>query len=240
MTTLAEPAFARVQVDDREERGGLIVALRERLPRVEVARLEYGDVLIGRRVGVERKTLADLAASVGDRRLWGQLWALERVVSRPLLVVEGSDVTDVLRMTAPQWRGVLLSITVGQGIPVLRTQDVAETASWIAEIARREARWLARQHAPPPITPARQALDVLRAIPGVGHERARRLLEGLGSVAAVANASAAELERVAGIGPATVEALHGALTSGPSAEPSPEEPVGGGGSQRDPPPPPGS
>ena len=63
--------------DDREERSGVVAALRLRADvRVTVRRLAFGDYLVGGRVLVERKTLGDFALSLVDGRLFRQAVAL--------------------------------------------------------------------------------------------------------------------------------------------------------------------
>ena len=58
---------------------------------VEIARLEVGDYRVERRVVVERKTVADFAASLIDGRLFQQAAALALAPERSVLVLEGRD-----------------------------------------------------------------------------------------------------------------------------------------------------
>jgi hypothetical protein len=78
-TDIAAPHVA-VIVDDREGRSGLAAAIAARGRDVTVARLDVGDVAIGDRVLVERKSIADFVASVVDRRLFDQAYG--RVTAR--------------------------------------------------------------------------------------------------------------------------------------------------------------
>jgi DNA excision repair protein ERCC-4 len=64
---------------------------------------------------------------------------------------------------------------------------------------------------------ARVRSRILQGLPGVGPERARRLLDRFGTVGAVIAAPAEALVSVPGIGPGTAEAIRWAVqeTAGP-------------------------
>ncbi len=85
----------RITVDDREAAGGLVAEVAARWSPTFVGRLEIGDVEVGARVVVERKTVPDLVASLHDGRLFEQAAAMDRAWARPLLVVEGEDAYEV-------------------------------------------------------------------------------------------------------------------------------------------------
>jgi Fanconi anemia group M protein len=195
-------------IDDRENSSGLAAAVSRWWEPVCVGRLPVGHVEIGPVVLVERKTVSDFVLSLEDRRLFRQLAALSRASRRPLLIVEGEDALDAGALDPLALRGVLLTVTVGFRVPMLRTSSVADTAIHIAHIARQEARRAARRatdDSPP--GRIRAAIAVLAAIPGVGDWRARRLLESFGSLRGVFEAGEEELAGTPGIGPATVESL---------------------------------
>jgi ERCC4-type nuclease len=198
-----------IVVDDREGPSGLAEELAARWPEVWVGRLPVGDVEIGRRILVERKTMPDLLASLADRRLFRQAADLS-AAARPLLVLEGVEGLDPARVHPRQLRGVLLALTLGYRIPILRTGSPEETAAYLAQAAHQESR---RDGAGPSAerNPGRRvALDVLGAIPGVGDYRARRLLRRFGSAGAVLSAPLRDLGEVPGIGPATARSVEDA------------------------------
>jgi len=66
----------QILVDDREGPSGLAARLAERWDDVRVARLLTGDIQVGARVLVERKTAADFLASLRDARIFRQLASL--------------------------------------------------------------------------------------------------------------------------------------------------------------------
>ena len=193
-----------VVVDHRERPSGLVEDIQALWRPVAVGTLTVGDVVIGTRVRVERKTVHDFVDSLRDNRLFRQLYALRGECARPLLIVEGSDALPAAGVSAEALRGILLSVTVGYGVPMLRTQGTAETALFVARIARREQRRLGRVRPNPKSGP----LAVLAAIPGVGEARARCLLEHHGSLSAVLAADPQALAQVPGVGPRTAQQIH--------------------------------
>ena len=204
----AEPLT--VVVDDREGRSGLAGAIAATGRNVAVARLPVGDVGIGPRILVERKTVADFVLSVEDGRLFEQAWALRSASWRPLLVVEGEEPWDAARLTSRALRGILASLMIGCGVPLIRTASVAETAAWVESIAGQEDRRLPRRTRPASPPDARVAMDVLGATPGVGDYRARRLVERFGTVNAVLAADERSLRDVPGVGRGTARAIRAA------------------------------
>jgi ERCC4-type nuclease len=202
-------APVHIVVDDREKAGGkVLAALAGRDDAtVDIARLEVGDYHIEHRVVVERKTAADFAASLIDGRLFHQAAALASVPGRGVLVLEGCDEdwrdTGVRREAL---QGALITIGVFYGVAVLRSDGPEETARllvYLARQARRSAQGgLPRPGYRPKGRRARQ-LFLLQGLPGVGPERAARLLERFGSVQAIMTASAADLATVDGIGEKT-------------------------------------
>ncbi len=77
--------------DDRENAGGVIEALRARDDVALAARrLAAGDFLVEDNFAVERKTLADFAASVIGGRLFKQATALAQGARRSVLILEGA------------------------------------------------------------------------------------------------------------------------------------------------------
>ena len=79
----------RIVVDANESRRGLAELLAESWDGVEVRRLPVGDVAIGERVLVERKTTDDLLASLADGRLFRQARFLAARAPRPIVIQEG-------------------------------------------------------------------------------------------------------------------------------------------------------
>jgi ERCC4-type nuclease len=153
---------------------------------------------------IERKTLADFARSIVDGRLFSQIIRLAKSKRRAVLVLEGTgkDIeSSGIRREAMQ--GALITISLILGIPVLRSMTASETARLIVYAARQvqsvETAGYQRFGYRPKGKKARQ-LYILQGLPGVGRERALRLLKTFGSVEAVMHAGRDDLISVQGIG----------------------------------------
>jgi ERCC4-type nuclease len=212
-----ENAPVRILVDDRERVDGKVLsalAARDDVT-VEVARLEVGDYRVERRVVVERKTVADFGASLIDGRLFRQVAALALAPERAALIIEGDHQawhdTGVRREAL---QGALITIGVFFGVAILHSDAPEETARLLVYLGRQAQRTaqggLPRPGYRPKGKRARQ-LFLLQGLPGVGPERAARLLERFGSVQAVVTASADELATVDGIGRKTAEKMRWAV-----------------------------
>lgn len=178
---------------------------------LEIKRLELGDYFVDGRVLVERKSLADFAASVVDTRLFRQASRLTRSAYRCAVMIEGreSDLEGV-NVSREALQGAVISLGVIFNLPVLRSRDCGESARLIAYTARqlRDAgakAWFARNRKPKS-TSARR-LRLLQCLPGIGRDRAERLLAHFGTVENCFTADAEALLEVEGIGEKTALAI---------------------------------
>ncbi len=193
--------------DHREAKSGIPAALAAAGVAVAPGQLPAGDYVLSDRLVVERKTGADLAASVKDRRLFEQVERLREAYAAVVLLVEGTPI----HISERSWKGALGRVLV-TGVSVLRTDDPRDSAAWLARLYRLEGKGLTRARgAPRPRRPtddlAAVAEDVLGCLPGVSTVGARRLLAHFGSLAAVFAADEPALRAVAGIGPVRAAAL---------------------------------
>ncbi len=202
----------RIVADDRENAGGVIGALhRHEDVALTVRRLRVGDFLVGERCIVERKTLGDFARSVIDARLFRQASAMVGEGRRAVLILEncGADLAS-MGVSREALQGALITVSVFFGLAVLRSRDAEETARLLVYLGRQaQARVegaLGRPGYRPKGRRARQ-LYLLQGLPGVGPERAERLLERFGSVERTMAASTEELGAVEGIGPLIAERI---------------------------------
>ena len=117
-------------------------------------------------------------------------------------------------------QGALITIGVFYGVAILRSADPQETARLLVYLSRQAQRCvhggLPRPGYRPKGKRARQ-LFLLQGLPGVGPERAARLLERFGSVQSVMTASADDLAAVNGIGERTAAKIRWVLER-PAAE----------------------
>jgi len=176
-----------IVADDRERNSEVIPSLMEMADvTVDIRRLSVGDYQTDNRLVFERKTLSDFAISIIDGRLFKQMIRLAN--SRTSLIL---------------------------GIPVLRSKEPLETAKLMV-YATRQIRsvtggGIQRPGYRPKNIRTRQ-LYILQGLPGIGRERASRLLNRFGSVEAVITASRDELESVDGIGKDTADKIKWAIS----------------------------
>src|SRR4029077_7392251 len=105
----------------------------------------------------------------------------------------------------------LITLMVIFDIPVLRAADASETARLILYAGQQLARLRDPNHAPDRQIKAKRMrfrqLRLLQTLPGVGTERARRLLDHFGSIRACFEARTDELHKIDGIGPSDFASL---------------------------------
>jgi len=205
-----------VVMDDRERSGPLPALLAQAgVFDIEVRRLAAGDYLVDGRLLFERKTLPDLALSIKDGRLFSQALRLATSPLRTALIIEGTarDIEGSgMRWEAVQ--GALVTVALFIGLPLLRCRTPAETVRTL-EFAALQGRTVASgalvRRGRRPRGKAAVQQHLLQGLPGVGPERAARLLERFGSVQAVLTADAAALEAVPGIGARTARRVRWAV-----------------------------
>lgn len=203
--------------DDRECKSEVIASLSQ-IEDVDlnIRRLPIGDYKIDNRLIVERKTLKDFAISVIDGRLFKQTIRLANSNSKVVLILEGtvSD-TGELGVTREAMQGALITVSLILGIPVLRSKNSSETVKLIVFMARQVksmAGGSIQRHGYRPKGIRNRQLFILQGLPGVGPERAGRLLDRFGSVEAVISASIDDLQTVEGIGKSIAEKIKWAVS----------------------------
>jgi len=178
---------------------------------VSVETLRVGDFLINKQWVFERKTLADLCASLVDGRLFKQAVGLLQSEYHPVYILEGSS-KDLkaagVRREAVQ--GALITLSVFFGLPVLRSLSPDETVRLMRYTVEQGVRFseggVQRSGYRPKGKKARQ-LYVLQSLPSIGKKRAETLLEHFGGVESVMSATEDELSEVVGIGAPIAEKI---------------------------------
>jgi len=205
-----------ITADDREHKSEVIKSLMG-IENVEVfiRRLPIGDYQVDNRLIVERKTLKDFAVSIIDGRLFKQMIRLANSISSGVLILEGtvSDTVEI-GVTRQAMQGALITVSLILGIPVLRSKDPSETAKLIVFIARQIESMAGggmQRHGYRPKTKRKRQLFILQGLPGVGPEKAERLLAMFGSVEAAISASSSELQAVDGIGKSIADKIKWAV-----------------------------
>lgn len=190
--------------DHREASSGIPGLLALEGFTLTSAQLPVGDYVVSDRVGIERKTEADLVASIKDQRLFDQVKRLREAYPAAILLVEraNSNFPAEARAGALAW-------ALRQGVSVLPVTSPETSAEWIARLARQEASGPSgpRGSARKPAEPDRLAKEVAANLPGISLVLAGRLLEHFGTLQALFSAGAPDLQRVEGIGPKRARAL---------------------------------
>jgi ERCC4-type nuclease len=200
-----------VLVDHRERASAIPRALTTAGLEVQLTDLPVGDYVLGPGLAVERKSPADLGASVRDGRIFDQAVRLQSTFPQAVLLIEGRP-----KMADDAWRGAVCRL-VEDGFAVLHSLDAADSAAWIVRLAKRARRADATVHGAGPRRsprhPSAQAEAMLSVVPGISTAMARSLLAAHGNVAAIAAAAPLGLRRHPGIGRVRAsrlfEALHG-------------------------------
>jgi ERCC4-type nuclease len=191
-----------ILVDDREPER-IFEMLKEMGVQVIRKRLEVADYLIvhhGFMAAVERKSASDYISSIVDGRFFDQLHNLSRSYELSLFCIIGKPEFSRIRRDA--FIGSLISIALKSGRKIVPIQLESERdfclmlKSLDRQIQRGDLKTLPRLRK----VDADDSVAMLTAIPGVGVEKAKRLLERFGSIERVVNASIPELMRVEGIG----------------------------------------
>ncbi len=219
--------LVQIVADDRERTSDVIESLLKiESVEVNIRRLSIGDYQIGNRLIVERKTLYDFAVSIIDGRLFKQMLCLSNSNSKGVLILEGKtgDTVDI-GMTREAMQGALITVSLIIGIPVLRSKNPAETAKLIVFLARQLksiANGGVQRHGYQPKGIRSRQRYILQGLPGVGRERADRLLDRFGSVEAVVSAGIDDLQTVDGIGKTIAEKIKWVVSERvPSNSPKP-------------------
>ncbi|MBO8182447.1 MAG: DNA repair protein [Archaeoglobus sp.] len=166
-------------------------------------RLELADYLIAHQsyaVAVERKSASDYISSIADGRFFNQLHDLSKSYELSFLCVIGRP--DFSRISREAFVGSFLSIALKskRRIIPIQLENERDFCLMLKSLDRQLRRGDLRTAPRLRKADVDDSVAMLTAIPGIGIEKARRLLEKLGSIQRVVNASIPELMRVEGIG----------------------------------------
>ncbi len=195
----------KVIVDHRETNSGVVKQLKNLGAEIALERLQVGDYVLSNRVGVEFKTVKDFIDSLLDNRLLTQANLLRQTFPRALIIVEGTESIYSVRNLHPHSvMGMLATINVSYGIPIIYTKDPFETARMLLFIAKREQDETGKDVSAIGMRKAQtlheQQEQLVASVFGIGPTLARPLLERFGSISGIVNASVDELREVPLIG----------------------------------------
>ncbi len=205
ITKFAEDKI-KIFADYREKGNGIIKELAENNAVVALERLEYADYIVSSRCGIEIKTVEDFVDSIIDGRLLEQAKNLKNNFERPIIVIGGAqDIYAVRNVHSNSILGMMATIAVSYGIPIVQTRNFKETAAFLQIIAKREQDEVGRDfnlHADrKPATLKEQQEYFISSLPGINLTLAKPLLRHFKTVKNIVNASEKELQEVEKIGP---------------------------------------
>jgi fanconi anemia group M protein len=224
-----------IRVDHREVTSGV----PERLAAIDgvalsVEALELADYILSPQVVVERKTAADLAASIVDRRLFAQVQELTQRFSQVVVLIEGTEWYAASNLHPNALRGALSYLVVLSGASVLRSEGPEDTAQLLATMARHAQHGLgytlSLHHKRRNPSPDVQIRYLVEDLPGIGPQTARALLGAFATLEALFGADVDALQQVPGIGHKRAQAIRNLAThcyvedkGGISGDPSRDE-----------------
>ncbi len=196
------PTKPIIYIDHREKGSGLLRELLNLEIDLRIENLPIGDFILSNRVCVERKTISDFCNTLIRNELFEQLSQLKTEYSKPLLLLEGED-TYNCRLSPASIRGAIAAISIDFDLPIIRTDNYAETALMIQTIARREQKNKSnkpRIHKSSTGSLAEEQLFLISSLPNIDRILAERLLMELKSPREILNSHSDVLRKVHGIG----------------------------------------
>lgn len=194
----------QLAVDYAESHSALLDAVRRSGAfEIRMTRLATGDYLLDNEVLLERKSIADFAASLVDGRLFPQVARLAHSRYRSLVLIEGPMPAVIPDVHPHALEGALVSITAMWRVPVLHASDSEQAArllQCLADQVRGSQERILRRFDRKPRRLASRRLFLLQGLPGVGPALARRLLCHFGCIERIVTADVPALTQVRGLG----------------------------------------
>jgi len=207
-----------ISADYREKGSGVMKELIDNDIKLKLESLAVGDYLLSQQCAVEFKTVEDFVDSLIDGRLLKQVRELKMNFPKPLIIVEGSrDIYSIRNIHPNAIKGMLATITVSYGVPILYTKNHKDTASIFQIIANREqddtSKGFSMHGIKKPMSLKEQQEYIVSALPGVGPSLAKHMLEKFGTVKKTLIADEDQLKEVDLIGKKKAEAIKDVLNS---------------------------
>jgi len=201
----------KIYADFREKGTGIIKQLIDLGTKMKLETLAVGDYVLSRRCVVEFKTTKDFVDSIVDGRLLEQAKQLKFNFEKPILIVEGEeDIYGIRKIHPNAIRGMLATLAVSYGIPILYTKDNHETASLLHIIAKREQEKGEKDfslHSIKPRTLKERQEFIVSSLPGIESKLGKNLLKHFKSIKKIVNAKKEQLQKVELIGPKKAKAI---------------------------------
>ncbi|MFN3997559.1 ERCC4 domain-containing protein [Algoriphagus sp.] len=207
----------QVTIDDREpdslekefrDLGNMIIRRK---------RLAVEDYLFDNDFLVERKSIPDFCLSIKDGRLFKQAGKLINSRIPACLILEGKNREfKKADFSSKAIQGILLSMSLAFRLPILRTKDTHESVQVMLQSFKQLTRdklegqrfyprsFFSRAKKDPLLA---QKIHILEGFPGIGADKAARLLMKFGNLESVFTAHPDDLLNVPGFGKETVDGI---------------------------------
>ncbi|MFX1482692.1 MAG: ERCC4 domain-containing protein [Promethearchaeota archaeon] len=204
-------------VDSRE----LPTAVARELTRLDVRisgeSLEIGDYVASEEVAIERKESNDFIQSLIDGRLFSQLSSLKSAYRRPVLIIEGEQLTGLRAVNPASIYGALASIAIRIQVPIIWTRNSEETANVLYRIAHLEQveskKPLRTRSGEARGSDAETLEYIMSGFPGVDTVTSRAILTEFGTLDRIFSAEFKDLQKVKGVGPKIAGRIRRLLTT---------------------------
>jgi len=201
-----------VFADSREGGSQVIKKIKELGLNIQLKTMTTADFVVSSRVGIERKTPKDFVDSIIDKRLLHQLKDLKQNYEKPLIIIEGEeDIYSIRKIHPNAIRGMLSTIAISYGIPILQTKSGNETAELIKSIAIREQNYKEKDFGirteRKPLTTKEQQEFIIESLPGIGPSLAKSLLKEFKTVKKIMNSKPEKLTKIEQLGKTKAEEI---------------------------------
>ncbi len=194
---------AKIYADSREQGSTALKWLADKAD-IAMQRLETADYVCSSRAGIEIKKSDDFVNSIIDGRLLTQIKDLRENFEKPVMIIEGMEDLYSIRNVSPNAiRGMLATIAVSYGIPILQSKSSIETAELILAIAKKEQEEKENDYSPhksKPATTKEMQEYIVSSLPMVGKSVSKPLLKKFKTIKSVFNATEEQLKEVELIG----------------------------------------
>jgi ERCC4-related helicase len=191
-----------IKADYREKGSALLKELLSQGVDLDLENLPVGDYHISKEVVLEFKTIGDFVDSILDGRLLSQARDLKQY-KKPFILLQGDEDLYSQRMIHPNAiRGMIASLSINFGIPIIRTMNPKDSAEFIKVIAKREQveKDDFQMHQSKPLSEKAVQEYIVSSFPGIGISLAKPILEQFKTIKNFVNASEDELKKVDLIG----------------------------------------
>jgi ERCC4-related helicase len=205
LSSFKEKEKLKIYADSREQGSTILKELVDLGINITTKTLPTADFIISSRVGIERKTIKDFVDSIIDKRLFNQLKNLKTNFEKPLIILEGEeDIYSIRNIRANSIRGMLATISISYGIPIIQTKNTKETAEMIKSITKREQirkeKTFNLNLEKKPLTTKELQEYIVSSLPTVGPTLAKSLLRKFKTIKNIINTNSDQLEKVEKLG----------------------------------------